>query len=129
MEKENYFSNLNKIEWEISKKQNLTYISWAVAWEMIKKEYPESNYTVYENSEWFPFWASTFWIDVKVWVIVQWIEHIVRLPVMDWANKAMKENSYKYKTYKWEKEVQPATNFDINKAIQRALTKALAMHW
>jgi len=127
--KDNYFIELNKIEWEVSKKQNLSYISWANAWDMVKKEYPNSNYTTYENIDWFPFWESKFWIDVKVWVTVNDIEHIVRLPVMDWANKAMKAEKYSYTTKYWEKEVQAATQFDINKAIQRAFTKALAMHW
>lgn len=127
--KENYFIKLNKIEWEVSKKQNLSYISWANAWDMVKREYPDATYITYENSEWFPFWSSDYWIDVKVWVTVGWIEHIVRLPVMDWANKAMKDKTYTYKTKYWEKTCEAATQFDINKAIQRAFTKAIAMHW
>lgn len=128
-ENENYFKKLNKIAWEVEKKNNLSYISWATAWEMTKKEFPTATYEIYENEQGFPFWESSFGIDCKVWVTINDIEHIVRLPVMDWANKAMKAESYKYTTKYWEKTCEAATQFDINKATQRAFTKAMAMHW
>ena len=137
--KENYFLKLNAIKCETDKKQNLTYVSWSDAWAEVKKIYPDSNYVIYENAEWFPFWESKFGIDCKVWVTIEGIEHIVRLPVMDWANKAMKDKSYIYKVKKkdwktWtiaeiEKTCNAATQFDINKTIQRAFAKAIAMHW
>lgn len=126
--KENYFKELNKIECKTEKKKNLTYISWADAWAEVKKQYPDSNYMIYENSEWFPFWESKFWIDCKVGVTINWVEHIIRLPVMDWANKAMKLDTYSYKTKYWEKTCEWATQFDINKTIMRAFAKAIAMH-
>jgi len=126
---ENYFKKLNTIKCIVEKKNNLNYVSWADSWAEVKKQFPESNYIIYENSEWFPFWESCFWIDVKVWVTINAIEHIVRLPVMDGANKSMKKEKYTYSTKYWEKEVQSASSFDINKAIQRAFTKAIAMHW
>lgn len=128
-QQENYFITLNWIKCDTEVKNNLTYVSWSDSWSEVKKIYPESNYTIYENQDWFPFWESKFGIDVKVWVIIQWIEHIIRLPVMDWANKSMKLESYKFTTKYWEKTVEWATTFDINKAIQRAFTKAIAMHW
>ncbi len=127
-EKKNYFTELNKINCETSEKNKLTYISWSDAWTEVKKMYPESTYTIYENEEWFPFWESKFGIDCKVWVTIQWIEHIVRLPVMNGANKAMKAESYTYQTNYWEKTVEAATQFDINKTTQRAFAKAIAMH-
>lgn len=126
---ENYFLKLNSIQCVVEKKQNLNYISWSDAWYEVKKLHPEAKYTIYENEEWQPFWESKFWIDVKVWVEINWLEHIIRLPVMDWANKAMKAEWYSYKTKYWEKSVEPATTFDINKTIMRAFAKAIAMHW
>jgi hypothetical protein len=66
MEKENYFKKLNTIAGEVEKKQQLSYISWATAWEMTKKEFPDANFTIYENQEGFPFWESHFGIDCKV---------------------------------------------------------------
>ena len=59
------------------------------------------------------------------------------LPVMDGANKAMKDKPYtyevkEYKNGRWtgeyvEKKVEVATMFDINTAIMRCLTKNIAM--
>jgi hypothetical protein len=65
------------------------------------------------------------------------------LPVMDGANKAMKDQEYTYKVKKYafnqvtrkkewtgeyeDKVVEQATMFDINKTIMRCLTKNLAM--
>ena len=59
------------------------------------------------------------------------------LPVMDGNNKAMLNRLYRYKVKEYhegkftgnyiEKEVPPATMFDINKTIMRCLVKNLAM--
>ena len=127
--KENYFTKLSKVKCEVDKKNWLNYISWAESWSKVKEIDENANYIIYENENGYPFWASPYGIDVKVWVIINWLEHIVRLPVMDWANRAMKEQGYTYMTKYWEKTVEPATTFDINKAIQRAFVKAIAMFW
>lgn len=124
----NYFQQLNKIECATEKKNWLTYISWSDAWTKVKEQHPDATYTIYENSEWFPFWESKFGIDCKVGVTINEIEHIVRLPVMDWANKPQKSESYKYTTKYWDKTCEAANAFDINKTIQRAFAKAIAMH-
>ena len=143
----NYFLILNKIICDVEKKNKMNYVSWSDAWAEVKKIHPDANYTIYENTDWFPFWESKFGIDVKVWVTINWIEHIVRLPVMDWANNSMTDKEQKYTILKnvyeyWKpvyennrikkEEVQvtiaAATTFDINKTIQRAFAKAIAMH-
>ena len=49
------------------------------------------------------------------------------LPVMDGANKAMRERQMTYTTRYGEKTVEAASMFDINKTIMRCLTKNLAM--
>jgi hypothetical protein len=46
---------------------------------------------------------------------------------MDGANKAMKQESYSYKTKYGEKWVEAASMFDVNKTIMRCLVKNLAM--
>ena len=124
----NYFVALNKIECVTEKKNNLTYVSWSDAWTKVKEQHPDATYTIYENADWFPFWESKFGIDCKVGVTINWLEHIVRLPVMDWANKPQKAESYTYKTKYDEKTCEAANAFDINKTIQRAFAKAIAMH-
>lgn len=125
----NYFTTLNAIKCEVEKKNWLSYVSWADAWAEVKKIHPDASYTIYENQDWNAFWETKFGIDCKVGVTINGIEHIVRLFVMDGANKAMHFEPYTY-VDRWgkEKTCQWATQFDINKTIQRAFTKAIAMH-
>ena len=113
---ENYFSVLNAINVndKTEKKNGLTYLSWAWAWGEIKKRYPDANYTIYENADGLNYHTDgrTCW--VKTGVTVAGIEHIEYLPVMDHRNKSIPANA--------------VTSFDVNKAIQRSLTKACARH-
>ena len=95
-------------------KNGLTYLSWANAWAEIKKVDPKAYYTIYENADgWFYHTdGKTAW--VKTGVTVDGLEHIEYLPVMDFRNKSI--------------NVENITSFDVNKAIQRSLTKACARH-
>lgn len=96
------------------KKNNLTYLSWAWAWGMVKTNYPEAFYTIYENKDGWCYFSDgkTCW--VKTGVTINGLEHIEYLPVMDFKNKSITAND--------------VTSFDVNKAIQRSLTKACARH-
>ena len=113
---ENYFAVLNAINVndKTEKKNGLTYLSWAWSWGEIKKRYPDANYTIYENADGLNYHTDgrTCW--VKTGVTVNGIEHIEYLPVMDHRNKSIPANA--------------VTSFDVNKAIQRSLTKACARH-
>lgn len=113
---DNYFNTLNSINvnGKTEKKNGLTYLSWAWAWGEVKKLHPDATYTVYENIDgWFYHTdGKTCW--VKTGVTVNGIEHIEYLPVMDFKNKSIPLNA--------------VTSFDVNKAIQRSLTKAVARH-
>lgn len=117
----------------------LTYLSWCYAWSEVKKLYPNARYEILkfgENKLPYVFDEKTGYM-VFTRVEIEDIEHEMWLPVMDSANKAMKDKPYTYKVKKYnydtkhyefiEKEVQPATMFDINKTIMRCLTKNLAM--
>jgi hypothetical protein len=99
------------------KKGSLTYLSWACAWAEVKKLYPDVNYTVYENvdadNRVLNYFHDGKYCWVKVGVTINEIEHINYLPVMDYRNKSVSLDSL--------------TSFDVNTAIQRCLTKALAM--
>lgn len=115
MEK-NYFEELNSINVndKTEKKNGLTYLSWSWAWGELKKRFPEATYTVYENNEGWNYFTDgrTCW--VKTGVTVNGIEHIEYLPVMDFKNKSI--------------PAENVTSYDVNKAIQRSLTKAVARH-
>ena len=113
---DNYFVTLNSINVndKTEKKNGLTYLSWVYAWGEVKKLFPESTYTIYENANglFYHTDGKTCW--VKTGVTVNGIEHIEYLPVMDYRNKSI--------------PVDQVTSFDVNKAIQRSLTKAVARH-
>lgn len=110
------FEILNKINVNdhTETKNGLTYLSWAWAWAEVKKAFPTANYTVYENEHGFNYFTDgkTCW--VKTGVTIDGLEHIEYLPVMDYKNKSIPLNAL--------------TSFDVNKAIQRSLTKACARH-
>lgn len=120
-----YATNVND---KVEKKKDLSYLSWSYGWSAVKKVDPNANYTIHENSEGLPYFISPLGIDCKVSVTIKGLTHTMRLPVMDGANKAMKDVDYTYKTQYGEKSVNAATMFDVNKTIMRCLVKAIAMH-
>lgn len=113
---ENYFQKLNDINVNehTEKKGNLTYLSWAWAWAEVKKQFPTAQYTIYENQQGYNYHTDgkTAW--VKTGVTIEGVEHIEYLPVMDYRNYAI--------------PLEKITSTDVNKAIQRSLTKACARH-
>ena len=114
----------------IEKKKDLTYLSWPYAWAEVKKKFPNANYTVHLFGEKQLPYVFDEGVGYMVFtdVTIENSTHTMWLPVMDNANKAMKSESYTYDT-KFKKDilVEPATTFDINKAIMRCLVKNLAM--
>ena len=115
-DKMNYFEILNSINVsdKTEKKGNLTYLSWAWAWGELKKRYPNATYKIYENEMGWNYHTDgkTAW--VKTGVTVEGIENIEYLPVMDFKNNSI--------------PVEKVTSTDVNKTIQRSLTKAVARH-
>ena len=113
---DNYFQKLNGINVndKTEQKNGLTYLSWAWAWGEVKKLFPDATYTIYENADGLFYHTDgrTCW--VKTGVTVNGIEHVEYLPVMDYKNRSI--------------PVDSITSFDVNKAIQRSLTKAVARH-
>jgi hypothetical protein len=110
------FHTLSKVNCQehIEKKGNLSYLSWAWAWTEVKKAYPEAFYTIYENPNGIPYFTDgkTCW--VKTGVTINGLEHIEYLPIMDFNNRSI--------------PLDKVTSTDMNKAIQRSLTKACARH-
>lgn len=131
----------------------LTYLSWPFAWAEVKKTYPEATYEVVKQDNGLPytFDENTGYM-VNTRVTIEGVTHEMWLPVMDGANKAMKAEEYTYlvknPNFRYakkcddgvyrdsygreqpqyiEKHVDPASMFDVNKAIMRCLVKNLAM--
>lgn len=129
-----YSINVNE---KTEKKDNLTYLSWAWAWAEFVKMCPDAHYEIKM------FDGKPYLYDDKLGYMVftsitadgdtkdMW------LPVMDGANKAMKDHPYKYVVRKknWqtqeyttvEKVCEAASMFDINKTLMRCLTKNISM--
>ena len=110
------FSILSKIDCgeHIEKKGNLSYLSWAWAWQIVKSNFSDAFYTIYENANGIPYFTDgrTCW--VKTGVTIQGLEHIEYLPIMDYSNRSIPADK--------------VTSMDMNKALQRSLTKACARH-
>lgn len=115
-EEKSVFGVLNAINCNghTEKKNGLTYLAWAWAWQMVKENYPTASYTIYENAEGLNYHTDgrTCW--VKTGVTIEGLEHIEYLPVMDYRNASILKDK--------------VTSMDVNKAIQRSLTKACARH-
>ena len=115
-ETKSVFAVLNDINvnGHTEKKNNLTYLSWSWAWQMVKGLYPNATYTIYESDNGWPYFTDgrTCW--VKTGVTIEGLEHIEYLPIMDFRNQSIPADK--------------VTSMDMNKAIQRSLTKAIARH-
>lgn len=110
------FETLNKINVNehVEKKNGLSYLSWAWAWAEVKKLYPDTRFTIYENKDGWNYHTDgqTAW--VKTGVTIEGIEYIEYLPVMDYRNKSI--------------PLDKITSFDVNTAIKRSITKSIADH-
>lgn len=116
MAKDSVFAVLSTIDCKehIEKKKDLSYLSWAWAWQILKEKFPTAFYTIYENKDGLNYHTDgkTCW--VKTGVTVEGIEHIEYLPIMDYRNASI--------------PVDKVVSTDVNKTIQRSLTKAVARH-
>lgn len=128
-----HFETLNKIDvsGKIEKKKigsvELNYLSWAWAWGELKKIYPYTTYEV-EKFNGLPYVFDPFTgYMVYTKITIENITHEMWLPVIDGANKAMKDKPYEYTTTYGKKTCEAATMFDINKTIMRCLVKNIAM--
>ena len=90
------------------------YLPWSSAWGLVKEHFPTANYRIIENDVGWNFHVANGEGYVKVGVTIQGLEHIVTRPIYGSKNAS--------------KKVDQITQADVNKAQQRALTKACAMH-
>lgn len=98
----------------IKGKNGLSYLPWAWAWGTLKTYYPDATYKVYEDENGWTYHTDGRSAWVKVSVTVQGDEIIEYLPCMDYRNRAI--------------PLENLSAMDVNKTLQRALTKAIARH-
>ena len=140
-EKTNTFEILSAINVndKIKTKMGLKYLSWAEAWNTLKKAYPDAYSTTYsrtvktvetttitdeishmnkvivqETENEVPYFTDGMTAYVKVGVTVEGVEYIETYPIMNLKNAAV--------------PVSMVTMTDVNKSIQRAFVKACARH-
>ena len=102
---------------QVDKKNNFDYLSWAWAWAYVKEKYPESNFEKHifrdNQDNPLPFMRDTKGHTyVAVTVTIHGLSHTEIMPVLDFRNKS----------------VPHPDGFEVNKAHQRCLVKAIAFH-
>jgi hypothetical protein len=105
---------------QFKEKNGLRYLSWARAWDELKKVYPDASFVIHKQlidpatDTWRPWFddGRTGWVEVSVTVkgetVTEW------LSIMDYKNNAIPADAIK--------------STDANKAFKRCLTKACALH-
>lgn len=117
MKMESVYNSLKAIDVrpKAEKKGRADYLSWAHAWDMLKSVYPQAQRIIYESEHtglnYFTDGKTAY---VKVGIVVNDLEHIDMLCVMDHRNKSI--------------PIEKLCSFEVNKTIQRATAKAIAMH-
>jgi hypothetical protein len=97
----------------VEKKNNLSYISWAMAWSALCDIYPDATFEKHCNEQGFPYFKDEQgWCFTKVTVTVNGKSITEMLPVLNYANKA----------------IQNPNSFEVNTSLQRCLAKAIALH-
>lgn len=117
---------------ELEERDGLSFLSWAPAWDIFKRKYPDAAYRV------IMFDGKPYHYDPNLGYLV--MTEVTAggetLPMwlfaMDSKNKSLLDHSYEYTVKKkdgstYTKKVDAATMFDINKTLMRCFVKNLAM--
>ena len=96
----------------VKQKGKFNYLSWAYAWQELKKVCPTARYGVTKAEDGSPFFQTACGYFVEVWVDVEGVSLSQVHPVLDNRNES----------------IENPTSFQINTSIQRALAKCTALH-
>ncbi len=101
---------------KIEKKNNLSYLSWAWAWGVLKQHFPLAGFTKHTSPNGMPYFIDNQgYAFVKVTVslgVMNSTDITEMLPILDHRNKP----------------IQGPNAFEVNNALQRCLAKAIAYH-
>ena len=121
------FSTLNIINLSVKTTQNKPYIPWMILWSELCKVFPNATYKFHEDINGFPYINTPLGLFVKVSVTVNDLTHTITRPIYSNAMKSMKTEPYEYNTRNGIKTVEAAVASDVNDALFRSLSKAIAM--
>lgn len=107
-------------------KNGLTYLSWAWAWAEALKADPGANFEVQHFSG-KPYLEVNGTAMVVVSVRLQGVVRTCHLPVMNSKNQPISFEGRRYKDKYGNEHIEKVDAFNVNTAIMRCLTKALAM--
>lgn len=127
---EEVWAKLSRIDVKdkIKTKDGLSYLSWAYAWDILNSHYPDVSCAIEMNEETrMPYFMGSAGAIVYVNITIKGITKRMWLPVMDYQNRAMKDEAYSFKTKKGERFVTAITMMEVNKALMRCLVKCAAM--
>ena len=97
----------------VEKKNDLAYISWAMAWSALCDIYPDATFEKHCNEQGLPYFKDEQgYCFTKVTVVVNGKSITEILPVLNYANKAVKNPD----------------SFQVNTSLQRCLAKAISLH-
>ena len=97
----------------VEKKNDLAYISWAMAWSALCDIYPDATFEKHCNEQGLPYFKDEQgYCFTKVTVTVNGKSITEILPVLNYANKAVKNPD----------------SFQVNTSLQRCLAKAISLH-
>ena len=128
-EKETVFKKLSQVDIStyVKEKNTLKYLPWALAWRLVCELYDDATYEFKTFDDGLPFKLTKFGAFVSTSVTIGNITREMVLPVLDGANKSLKEESYTYTAKTGDKTVDALNSFDINKAQMRCLVKNLSV--
>ena len=111
-------------------KTDLSYLSWAQISKSLTECLGKENWYMTDLDESSVTRApnnSGYFVHVTISLFRGKIIEIMSLPVMDGANKPIKDASYKYQTKYGEKTVEALDSFNLYKNYQRCFVKAVAV--
>lgn len=107
--------------------KTLSYLSWAAAWHIVKRYFPDATYEVIKDAHGRLFWCDPTGYVVGVRLTINGGEtYETWLPVMDAKNNSMRGEAYSYSTKFGETQVPAADMRDITDSIRRCLVKVIA---
>lgn len=107
-------------------KNGLSYLSWAWAWAEALKADPSANFEV-QHYDGKPYLEVNGTAMVVVAVRLNGVVRTCHLPVMNSKNQPISLEGRRYKDKYGTEQVEKVDSFNVNTAIMRCLTKALAL--
>ena len=98
---------------KLKKKNNMSYLPWSSAWEIVKNNFPDATYTVNKTPEGCIYHTDgkTCWVEVSVTIAGE--TQTEMLAVMNHRNASISSDE--------------VMSTEVNKSIKRALVKCLAL--